>query len=94
MVKAKPAALPLLIGLVAFTLGLRYAPAPQSSATTLDVDATRAAMGLLHAHLVFPASAGQMTVAYPKWIPGEHAPTGPINQVIRLIFSAQGKQLP
>jgi predicted metalloprotease with PDZ domain len=94
MVKAKLWALPLFIGVVAFTLGLRSAPAPQSSATTLDVDATQAPMGLLHAHLVFPASAGQMTLAYPKWIPGEHAPTGPINQVIRLIFSAQGKQLP
>ncbi len=94
MVNPKLAALPLLIGVLAVTLGLRSAPAPQPSATTLEVDATRAAMGLLHAHLVFPASAGQMTVAYPKWIPGEHAPTGPINQVIRLIFSAQGKQLP
>ena len=62
--------------------------------TVIQVDATHAAMGLLHAHIVFPAAPGPMMIAYPKWIPGEHAPTGPINQVVRLIFSANGKQLP
>jgi predicted metalloprotease with PDZ domain len=93
MLKATLSTLALLVIVLVFTLRLRSAPAPQSSATTLDVDATHAPMGLLHAHLVFSASARQMTIAYPKWIPGEHAPTGPINQVIRIIFSAQGKQL-
>ncbi len=61
--------------------------------TVLEVDATRAPMGILHAHLVFPVSPGPMKIAYPKWIPGEHAPTGPINQVIRLVFTAGGQQL-
>jgi predicted metalloprotease with PDZ domain len=62
--------------------------------TVIRVDATRASIGLLHADVSFPASSGPMVVAYPKWIPGEHAPTGPINQVVRLTFSALGKQLP
>lgn len=94
MIKAKASAMSLVVLVLAFTPGLRSAPAPQSSITTLEVDASHAPMGLLHAHLVFPAPAGAMTIAYPKWIPGEHAPTGPINEVIRLIFTAQGKQLP
>lgn len=72
----------------------QIAVAQQSRSTILQVDATRAPMGILHAHLVFPASPGPATIAYPKWIPGEHAPTGPINQIIRLVFKAQGKQLP
>ena len=59
----------------------------------LSVDATEAAIGLLHAHFAFPASPGEISIAYPKWIPGEHAPTGPINQVVRLVFTANGKQL-
>ncbi|MBV9481053.1 MAG: M61 family metallopeptidase [Acidobacteria bacterium] len=75
-----------------FLLGA--ASAQQSRPTLLEVDATRAAMGVLHAHMVFPVSPGPMTIAYPKWIPGEHAPTGPINQVIRLVFTAAEKQLP
>src|SRR5437764_10827612 len=40
---------------------------------TLAVDATRAAMKILHAHLTIPVSGGgEVTLVYPKWIPGEH----------------------
>jgi len=60
----------------------------------IQVDATQAPIGLLHAHFSFPSGPGPRTIGYPKWIPGEHAPTGPINQVIRLTFSAAGKPLP
>jgi predicted metalloprotease with PDZ domain len=87
---------PRLSGAVAvlFVFLQQIAIAQQSRSTILQVDATHAPMGILHAHLVFPASPGPATIAYPKWIPGEHAPTGPINQIIRLVFKAQGKQLP
>jgi predicted metalloprotease with PDZ domain len=70
------------------------AVAQQTKPTVIRVDATQAPIGILHAEIVFPVSPGPMVVAYPKWIPGEHAPTGPINQVVRLMFSAQGTQLP
>lgn len=60
---------------------------------TLDVDATEAARGLLHARLRIPASPGPLTLFYPKWIPGEHMPSGPINNVTGLEFSANGKPL-
>ncbi len=88
--KSRLRLLPVVVSLF-FAMG--SVAAQQSRPTLLQVDATRAPMGILHAHLVFPASPGKMTIAYPKWIPGEHAPTGPINQVIRLVFAAQGKQL-
>jgi predicted metalloprotease with PDZ domain len=65
-----------------------------SRPTIIHVDASQASIGVLHARIVFPAAPGPMVIAYPKWIPGEHAPTGPINQMVRLIFSANGKQLP
>jgi predicted metalloprotease with PDZ domain len=67
--------------------------AQSTEPTQIQVDATQAPMGLLHTHLIFPASPGHLVISYPKWIPGEHAPTGPINQVIRLVFSSSGKQL-
>ena len=59
----------------------------------IELDATQAPIGLLHSHMRFPVSPGQVTLAYPKWIPGEHSPGGPLSQVIRLDFSANGKPL-
>jgi len=59
----------------------------------IELDATQAPSGLLHSHLSFPASPGILTLAYPKWIPGEHSPGGPLSQVVRLAFSANGKPL-
>lgn len=62
-------------------------------AITLDVDARDVQHGIQHAHLVLPASAGEMSVVYPKWIQGEHSPSGPIVQVTGLRFMAGGRTL-
>ncbi|HLI34882.1 MAG TPA: M61 family peptidase, partial [Terriglobia bacterium] len=40
---------------------------------TLNVDATQAPMKIVHTHMVMPVHAGELTLYYPKWIPGEHA---------------------
>lgn len=60
----------------------------------LAVDATDAPRGVFHSRLVIPAAPGPLTLAYPKWIQGEHAPTGPIEQVMGFKVSAGGKALP
>jgi predicted metalloprotease with PDZ domain len=60
----------------------------------LFVDATDAPRRVLHAHMVIPAQPGPMTLWYPKWIPGEHGPTGPMTQVAGLKISAGGAPLP
>ncbi|HEX9046767.1 MAG TPA: M61 family peptidase, partial [Verrucomicrobiae bacterium] len=59
----------------------------------LNVDATDAPRQLLHAQLHIPATPGPLTLFYPKWIPGEHLPGGPINNVTGLKFSANGQPL-
>jgi predicted metalloprotease with PDZ domain len=59
----------------------------------LRVDATEAARKIYHAELTIPASPGPLTLVYPKWIPGEHAPTGPITDLAGLKISAGGKTL-
>ena len=59
----------------------------------LTVDATAAPRGLLHATLRIPAAPGPLTLFYPKWIPGEHSPSGPVNNVTGLKFSANGQPL-
>ncbi|MGH8131906.1 MAG: M61 family metallopeptidase, partial [Steroidobacteraceae bacterium] len=38
--------------------------------------------------------AGTLTLLYPKWIPGNHSPTGPIDKLAGLKVSAAGKLLP
>ncbi|HXS68610.1 MAG TPA: M61 family peptidase, partial [Candidatus Polarisedimenticolia bacterium] len=37
---------------------------------------------------------GPLTLVYPKWIPGEHGPTGPITDLTGLKISADGKSIP
>jgi predicted metalloprotease with PDZ domain len=60
---------------------------------TIFVDATSAPRKIFHAKLKIPASAGDLTLYYPKWIPGEHAPDGPVIDLAGLKFFADGKPL-
>lgn len=79
-----------------FIAGILFVAAPAFADITpikLDVDATDAPRNLLHARLHIPASPGRLTLYYPKWIPGEHMPSGPVNNVTGLAFSANGKSL-
>src|SRR5271169_4097791 len=60
---------------------------------TIFVDATSAPRKTFHAKMKIPASAGDLTLYYPKWIPGEHAPDGPVIDLAGLKFTASGKAL-
>ncbi|MBI3539057.1 MAG: M61 family peptidase [Candidatus Eisenbacteria bacterium] len=60
---------------------------------TLAVDATEAPRGLLHARLTVPVAAGRVTLVYPKWLPGEHGPTGPITDLVGFAFAGGGHAL-
>jgi predicted metalloprotease with PDZ domain len=60
---------------------------------TIFVDATSAPRKIFHAKLKIPATAGDLTLYYPKWIPGEHAPDGPVIDLAGLKFTAGGKTL-
>ena len=62
---------------------------------TLDVDASHAVQGILFVHEIIPVlGGGPLTLVYPKWIPGEHAPNGPIANVAGLTIRAGGATLP
>ncbi len=41
-----------------------------------------------------PVAPGPLTLYYPKWIPGEHAPSGPVGDLVGLVFKADGKVIP
>jgi predicted metalloprotease with PDZ domain len=60
-------------------------------AATLDVDARDASRKIFHARLTIPARPGPLTLLYPKWMPGDHGPTGPIADLAGLRFTARGK---
>ena len=60
---------------------------------SLAVDATEAPRKIIHAKLRIPATPGTLTLYYPKWLPGEHAPTGPVIDLTGLKFAASGKAL-
>jgi predicted metalloprotease with PDZ domain len=64
-----------------------------SAPIQLSVDLSEAPRHMFHAHLIIPASPGPFTLAYPKWIPGEHMPDGPISDLAGLKFTAGGKTL-
>ena len=66
---------------------------PAAPTITISVDATNAPRKIFHAQLTIPASAGVLTLYYPKWIPGEHGPTGPIQDLTGLKFTANGQTL-
>jgi predicted metalloprotease with PDZ domain len=72
-----------------------HAAFAQSGQTiSLTVDATKTPRKLLHAHLVLPVQSGPLTLYYPKWIPGEHGPAGPIASLTGLKFEGNGKVIP
>ena len=80
----------------AFLLALASAPTPvlaQQAAETLVVDATAVAHGIVRAKLTIPVTPGPLTLVYPRWIPGEHGPNGPINELAALRISAGGTPL-
>jgi predicted metalloprotease with PDZ domain len=73
-------------------------PAPADNAypgtLKLQVDATDLEHRIFHAHEEIPVAAGPVTLLYPQWLPGNHSPSGPIDKLAGLTFTANGKTLP
>ena len=46
---------------------------------TLALDARETPRKLLHARETITVTPGALTLVYPKWLPGEHAPDGAID---------------
>jgi predicted metalloprotease with PDZ domain len=55
------------------------------------VDAPRE---LYHSDSDIPVKAGPLTLITPQWIPGNHRPTGPVSDIVGVVFTANGKPLP
>jgi predicted metalloprotease with PDZ domain len=74
--------------LAAFPLAVASAaPTP----ITLHVDLTDAPRKIIHATETVPVQPGPVTLVYPKWIPGEHMPSGPIDNQAGFAITANGQ---
>src|SRR6185503_1468057 len=87
----------LLAGLAALAaLALAAGAAAQTApatSITLALDASQVTQRILHVSSEIPVAPGPLTLLYPKWIPGEHGPTGPLINLVDLHLSAGGKEL-
>src|SRR5438477_1481572 len=84
----------LLMPLLLLQLCAVMAWGQTSVSVRVNVDATDAARNVLHTTLIIPVKPGSLSLFYPKWIPGEHSPTGPINDMAGLRLSGNGKSIP
>src|SRR5262249_18011792 len=84
---------PAIALIAAASLSL-IAPKARALDFTVSVDARDVARGMLHVTQTFPARSGTLSLSYPRWIPGEHGPTGPNVDVAGLVIRARGKVLP
>jgi predicted metalloprotease with PDZ domain len=66
---------------------------PYPGAISLKVDVTDLERHVFTIHEVIPAAPGPLTLLYPEWLPGNHAPRGPIDGLGGLIISANGKRV-
>jgi predicted metalloprotease with PDZ domain len=76
-----------------FLLPLAF-PARAAEPIVLNADLTEAPRRLFKATLKIPVRPGPLTLHYPKWIQGEHQPTGPIADLSGLTVSTGGKPVP
>ncbi len=94
--------IPFPFGMVAFFLILPAFAQPVGTAAenertasdaVLAVDLREAPKHVFHAKLTIPVKSGPLTLVYPKWIQGEHSPTGPIPDLTGLRMSCAGKEI-
>lgn len=87
--------LPLLLGavaLVASCAGQTDVKAP-AGAVALTVELPNPEQQILYVHEVMPVRPGPVTLYYPKYIPGDHAPDGPIEAMMGLEITAGGQRI-
>lgn len=59
----------------------------------LEVDASDVDRRIQRVRERIPVAPGPLRLWYPQWIPGNHAPTGPINQIGGLVIRGNGQPL-
>ena len=84
----------LVLALAAMTAVATSAQDKSAPAMTLAVDESQAARRIAFVHEEIRVRPGSLALAYPRWIPGEHGPTGPIQQFTALRIRSGSATLP
>lgn len=69
------------------------ADAPFAGTVAIHVDATDLARRIVRIREEIPAKPGRLTLLYPQWLPGNHGPSGPLDKLAGLAFTANGQKL-
>jgi predicted metalloprotease with PDZ domain len=65
----------------------------QQNPIQITADLSDAPRKLFHAEVDLPVTPGPLTLTTPKWIPGEHAPNGRVQEITGVVFTANGQTL-
>ena len=99
----------LTLGLVLASAGASAQPAPAPmppaiaeprdeaypGTIALNVDVSDVARGIFRVREAIPVSGpGPITLFYPQWLPGNHAPRGAINHLAGIEINANGARIP
>jgi predicted metalloprotease with PDZ domain len=80
----------LVVGFFVFSL---FSSVAGAQSMQVSVDLHDAPRNLYHSQLTIPVKPGPLTLVYPKWIPGNHRPSGPIANVTGVKIEAGGQTL-
>lgn len=69
------------------------ADTPYPGVIDLTVNLTNTTDRVVTVNETIPVRAGKIVLLYPQWIPGEHAPEGPIEDVAGLFITGNGQQI-
>jgi predicted metalloprotease with PDZ domain len=85
--------MPICKSLLPLTLLLSTAVLAQKTPIQITADLSDAPRKLYHAEIDLPVKGGPVTLTTPKWIPGNHRPTGPVDDITGVVFTANGQVL-
>ena len=67
---------------------------PFPGTVTLDIDATDTRRGIFTTkETISGVEAGHMVLLFPKWLPGNHSPTGQLDKLVGLHIRSGGKEI-
>jgi len=69
------------------------ADTPYPGTITLLVDISNVNDRVFNVHETIPVQAGKLTLLYPEWVPGGHAPSSAIAHFAGLVVTANGKRI-
>jgi predicted metalloprotease with PDZ domain len=84
----------LAVAIAAFFIACAAPAGAAQTPITLVVDVSKApAQNVAFTRETIPVTPGKLVLYYPKWIPGQHQPVGPIANFTGLVVTGGGKTL-